>query len=574
MLSVASGDRNELAAEIRAAGSRAQAYALDRKLRVRMEELRQYALDLHARRISFQLDARGYATTHEIEQFALELGVGGGGVEVGKQIRHRRVVGEVGDPKYATNVSFSQPLGATILPGARLCSDCRPPAPTIISKMHRLRPTRSVLDIADRLEKAGFEAWCVGGAIRDALLGGDPLDWDLASPATPDQVRDLFGRRRTIPVGVAFGTVSVLDDAGVPHEITTFRRDVRTDGRHAEVEFGASLDDDLARRDFTINAIAYRPRTEEVRDPFGGRRDIEAGIVRAVGDPEARMREDRLRALRAIRFAARYGFQIEAATLAALKESAHHLTRLSAERVQQELVKTMAQVPAPGQALRLWRDTGALGVLVPAIASIDDVALATLDFLPKDGGGGRTLPQRTSNRLAALFLDCSPARAREAMGALRFSKHETNWTSAIVERWLRVAPSIAAALQVGTPADGDVRRWLAAVGRLHAGAFLRVAEARWSALRAAGGDAPSPHAVRKLHRRMVRGRLTDAIEIADLAIGGDELRSAGIPAGPIYAKILHALLERVLDAPARNTPEALLAEVPGVVSALERGAVI
>ncbi|MBC7893982.1 MAG: CCA tRNA nucleotidyltransferase, partial [Cytophagaceae bacterium] len=124
--------------------------------------------------------------------------------------------------------------------------------------MHRLLPTKSVLDIARRLEAAGFEAWCVGGAIRDALLGGHPLDWDLATTATPKQVTDLFGRRRTIPVGIEFGTVSVLDDAGVPHEITTFRRDVRTDGRHAEVEFGVSLDDDLARRDFTINAIAYR----------------------------------------------------------------------------------------------------------------------------------------------------------------------------------------------------------------------------------------------------------------------------------------------------------------------------
>src|SRR2546423_5200958 len=137
--------------------------------------------------------------------------------------------------------------------------------------MKRLRPTKSVLDIARRLEAAGFEAWCVGGASRDALLGGDPLDWDIATSATRKGVRDLFGHRRTIPVGIEFGTVGVLDDARVPHEVTTFRRDVRTDGRHAEVEFGVSLDEDLARRDFTINAIAYRPQTDEVRDPFGGR---------------------------------------------------------------------------------------------------------------------------------------------------------------------------------------------------------------------------------------------------------------------------------------------------------------
>ncbi len=434
--------------------------------------------------------------------------------------------------------------------------------------MHRLRPTPSVLDIASRLEEAGFEAWCVGGAIRDALLGGEPLDWDLASPATPDQVRDIFGRRRTIPVGIAFGTVSVLDEAGVPHEITTFRRDVRTDGRHAEVEFGVRLDDDLARRDFTINAIAFRPRTSEVRDPFGGQDDIRAGIVRAVGDPEQRMREDRLRALRAIRFAARYHFAIDAATLDAIRESAHHLTRLSAERVQQELVKTMQQVNAPSGALRMWRDTGALGVLVPSLSAIDDVALTTLDHLARDGAGGREQPQRTSNRIAAMFLDTPPHQVRGAMNDLRFSKHETNWATYIVERWVRVGPEIAEAMASGSVTDGGARRWVAKIGRLHTGGFLRVADARWRAMRAAGQSAPSSAAVRSLHRRMARGLSSGAVEIGDLAIGGDDLRRAGIPAGPIYAKILHVLLERVLETPARNTPEALLSELPQVVAAL------
>lgn len=428
--------------------------------------------------------------------------------------------------------------------------------------MPHLRPTKSVLEIARRLEAAGFEAWCVGGAIRDALLGGHPLDWDLATPATPEQVRDLFGRRRTIPVGIEFGTVSVLDDANVPHEITTFRRDVRADGRHAEVEFGASLDDDLARRDFTINAIAYRPRTDEVRDPFGGRADLERRLVRAVGDAGQRMREDRLRALRAIRFASRYGFAIDDATLAAIRASAPHLTRLSAERVQQELVKTMEQVHRPAAALRLWRDTGALAVLVPSLAGLTETALATLDALPVATAGGRSLPQRTSNRLAALFLDVPPSAAREALVALRFSKHETNWVIALIERWHRFGAELSGQLQRGTPPDVQARRWLAFLGRTYAGAFLRVAAARWSADRAAARPAPSEAAVRALHRRLRRSLYIDPIEIADLRIGGDDLRRLGIPAGPIYAKILGALLERVLEEPARNTPEALLAEVP------------
>lgn len=434
--------------------------------------------------------------------------------------------------------------------------------------MHRLRPTQSVLEIAERLERAGFEAWCVGGAIRDSLLGGTPLDWDLATQATPEQVRDLFGRRRTIPVGIEFGTVCVLGTDGVPHEVTTFRRDVKTDGRHAVVEFGADLPDDLARRDFTINAIAYRPSTGTLADPFGGQQDIADGIVRAVGVANDRMREDRLRALRAIRFASRYGFIIEASTLKAIRSSAPHLTRLSAERVQQELVKTMQQVERPGDALRIWRDTGALAVLVPSLARLDETALATLNALPRSGVAGRVVPLRTSNRLAALFLNGSGAQARAALTALRFSKVEINWVSMLVERWCTLGATIANALQSGEPDGTQVRRWQSAIGRLQAGDFLRVAAARWCVMRDAGQPAPSAAAVRALHRRMVRGRF-DPLAIGDLAIGGDELRKAGIPAGPIYAKILHALLELVLDDPARNTPDLLVSELPRVMAALD-----
>jgi tRNA nucleotidyltransferase (CCA-adding enzyme) len=435
----------------------------------------------------------------------------------------------------------------------------------------RLHPTPSVLAIASRLEEAGFEAWCVGGAIRDALLGGDPLDWDLATNATPDQVRELFGRRRTIPVGIEFGTVAVLDEHGVPHEITTFRRDVRTDGRHAEVEFGASLDEDLSRRDFTINAIAFRPGTGEVRDPFKGQEDLRAGIVRAVGDPEQRMREDRLRALRAIRFASRYEFSIDPTTLAAIRNSAPHLTRLSHERVQQEIVKTMEQVRLAGGALRTWRDVGAFEVLVPSLAAVSELTLATLDALPRAGEGGRTTPQRTSNRIAALFLEVAPPTVRRALAGLRFSKHETTWATGIVERWHALGAEMAEVLTRQPPTDAQVRRWLASLGRMHAGAFLRVACTRWSVMRRAGLFAPSEAAVRSLHRRMRRSMFRDPIEVADLRIGGEELRSVGIPAGPIYAKILRALLEQVLEDPARNAPDALLAEVPSIVASLGAG---
>src|SRR5438477_1737837 len=291
--------------------------------------------------------------------------------------------------------------------------------------MTRLNPPETVLEIAQRLEQEGYEAWCVGGAVRDAILGHPHLDWDLATSATPDQVRAIFGKRRTIPVGIQFGTVGVLDREGTLHEVTTFRRDIKTDGRHAEVEFGASLDEDLARRDFTINAIAYSPSKNELRDPYSGRIDLQEKLIRAVGDPRERMREDRLRALRAIRFAARFGFAIDRDTWDAIVESAPELSRLSAERVKQEIEKTMDQVRFPSKAFAMWRDTGAFGTLIPALARITDHQLAPLDHLRRPIVPGR--PARRSTRIAALFASVPAPTVRKVLKDLRFSNSDSEW---------------------------------------------------------------------------------------------------------------------------------------------------
>ena len=163
----------------------------------------------------------------------------------------------------------------------------------------RLSIPEAVLGIARTLEAEGFETWCVGGAIRDNLLGEADQDFDLATAARPEDVQRVFPR--TVPVGIEHGTVAVLDRERRPHEVTTFRKDVRTDGRHAEVEFGVSLQDDLARRDFTINAIALDPVDGHFIDPFGGHDDLEARRIRAVGRAEERFAEDGLRVLRAAR---------------------------------------------------------------------------------------------------------------------------------------------------------------------------------------------------------------------------------------------------------------------------------
>ena len=420
----------------------------------------------------------------------------------------------------------------------------------------RLDPPQPVLDIAARLERAGHETWCVGGAVRDALLGHPHLDWDLATAARPAEVQALF--RRTIPVGIEFGTVGVLDGAGTLHEVTTFRRDVKTDGRHAVVEFGASLDDDLARRDFTINAIAWSPSRKELRDPFNGQGDLAAQLLRAVGNPDARMEEDRLRALRAIRFASRFGFEIEPKTWRAIVNSAPHLGRLSAERVKQEIDKTIEQVQRPSRAFALWRDSGAFTTLIPALAKVADADLAALDVAPRPMGGPRAAERRLT-RLALLFLPLSAAEATRTMTALRFSKLDTGWIAALVERWTLIGRAMAAELLAGAPTDVTVRRWVAATGRTRMRALLRIAAARWSADRAAGVEAPDTVALKRLSRRAITIAFCDPVEIADLAVDGDDLRRAGFVPGPLLGKILSGLLDWVLEDPARNVPDRLVA---------------
>jgi tRNA nucleotidyltransferase (CCA-adding enzyme) len=438
--------------------------------------------------------------------------------------------------------------------------------------MDRLQPPAPVLEIAERLEDAGFEAWCVGGAIRDVLLGHPHLDWDLATAATPDQLRALFGMRRTIPVGLEFGTVGVLDRNNKMHEVTTFRRDVKTDGRHAEVEFGVSLDDDLARRDFTINAIAYSPRRKEIRDPFDGRGDLERRVVRAVGDAEARMREDRLRALRAIRFAARFDFAIEDATRRAIEASAPHLDRLSPERVKQELDKTMEQVRKPSTALDVWKATGAFATLIPSLANVSQRELSVSDFLAMPKLSRR--PVRRTLRFAGLLASLGAPAATSVMAALRSSKVEIQTVGATIERWHLHGEEIGRALVRQNDAelsDGQIRRWVSKIGRLQVGSFMRLASAMWASHEAQDESAPSRSSVRRLYRRMLKSALRDAIDLGSLAVDGDDLRRAGIPVGPALGKILLALLDDVINDPSRNTADWLLQQAESIHAAGGRG---
>lgn len=423
-----------------------------------------------------------------------------------------------------------------------------------------LRPPGQVIEIARTLQQAGYEAWCVGGAVRDALLGLAHLDWDLATSAPPQEVRRLF--KRTVPVGIEFGTIGVLDRDGRMHEVTTFRHDVQTDGRHAVVQFGASLDEDLARRDFTINAIAYDPIAKRVRDPFEGQEDLGRRIVRAVGVADERMREDRLRALRAIRFAARFDFVIDDATWNAIVASAPHLTRLSPERVKQELEKTMEQVARPSVAFARWRDSGAFAALIPSLADVSPLGLASVDAVPPPGLASR--PLRKLLRFAALFGDLDGKSAERALKALRFSNHDIATISSLVERIAVHGTTLEGRFRAeGVPDDASLRRLAASLGRLRAAGFSRLLAARLSV-----GSSPVPaHILRTFHRRLLRVAFRDAIEVADLAVDGDDLRSAGIAAGPALGRMLQQLVAVVIEDPSANTREALLSHARALAGA-------
>lgn len=416
-----------------------------------------------------------------------------------------------------------------------------------------LNPPETVVAMTRVLEKAGHEAWCVGGAVRDALLGIPSLDWDLATSARPEEVRKLF--RRTVPVGMEFGTVGVLDKDNVMHEVTTFRQDVETDGRHAVVRFGVSLEEDLARRDFTINAIAYSPSRDEIRDPFGGRADIEKKVLRAVGVPIERMQEDRLRALRAIRFASRFDFEIESHTWDAIVKSAPFMSRLSAERIKQEIEKTMDQVPCPSVAFTRWKESGAIDVLIPTLASVNRVDLRAIDFLSLPGP--RTRPQRRSLRLIALFAGSRPGTVLATLKELRFSKADSNWISDIVNNWHQLGREMKETLVTEIPDDSTLRRWAGAAGRTQVAPLIRLAHAVWSAEREQGREVPSPSLVRDIYRRIVRIAYRDPIAIGDLAVNGTDLQEAGIQ-GKRLGIVLRALLKDVIADPALNTRDSLL----------------
>jgi tRNA nucleotidyltransferase (CCA-adding enzyme) len=422
----------------------------------------------------------------------------------------------------------------------------------IPAALARARFPEPVLDVLRRLAAAGHRSWLVGGAVRDLLLERTrtAADFDVATPARPEEVMALFPK--VIPTGIDHGTVTVLA-RGEPVEVTTFRgEEAYLDGRRpSAVTFHADLEADLARRDFTMNALAFDPLGVELRDPFGGQDDLSAGRIRAVGDAGARFGEDGLRPVRGVRFVAQLGFALDPATRAAIPGALQVVRRVAAERLTDELAKLLV---APHAALGLWllRTTGLLGVVVPPVAALP--ARAVLHSAVVLRGAPVELPARL-----AVLLHQAGADAAAALAGLRVPRRTVDEASAL----LRAYPCLRArapALPGGEPAA--IRRWLAEVGPPRAPALLALAAAEAQA-RTFGQRAAAVAQVEALSARIAAVRRTSPpLAVSDLALDGRAVADAlGVQPGPHVGEALRHLLDRVLDDPALNEPQALRAEL-------------
>jgi tRNA nucleotidyltransferase (CCA-adding enzyme) len=390
-----------------------------------------------------------------------------------------------------------------------------------------------VREVCRVLTEAGHQAVTVGGAVRDALLGRPAGDWDVATSAHPEQVIAAFPR--TIPTGLQHGTVTVMIGKGerrIGVEVTTFRGEgAYSDARRPDsVTFGVPLDEDLARRDLVVNAIAFDPISGEIHDPFGGRADLAARILRAVGDPVARFTEDGLRVLRAVRFAATLEFALEPATEAAFAPALPSLARVSQERVKVELWKLLGAA-RPSLGLAIARRSGVLMTVLPEVASCSDETWArTLGWA--DGAAGEIV------RLAAMLA--AMPEARLADGVLRRLKTSTEER----DQGIRLTE---VALQPLVPL-ATLRRVLRRVSR----PYIPLAAELWHARDDAG-------IVLATEARAILAR-GDALTVNDLAIGGADLQSElGMAPGKPMGVLLAKLLDEVLDDPTLNHRDTLLA---------------
>jgi tRNA nucleotidyltransferase (CCA-adding enzyme) len=435
---------------------------------------------------------------------------------------------------------------------------------------------QDAIELCEELARGGHAAYLVGGGVRDLLRGQPVKDWDVATSAQPHQVQQMF--RRTIPTGIAHGTVTVLFREHAI-EVTTFRGEgAYSDGRRPDsVHFVSQIEDDLGRRDLTINAIAFDPVTQTIVDPFSGQRDLEQGLIRAVGDPLARFEEDGLRVLRAIRFATVLRFQIDPETLRAMEDARvlERFKRVSVERVREELWRLLA-ADRPSIGIELMRHCGLLSIVLPELTETigvrqnrhhsEDVYRHSLLACDAVRGGVRV-------RLAALLHDIGKpptAQAKaNAPGENTFYGHDRFGASQcdrVAER-LRLSNAdrehlthlvrhhLFAFDQPST--DAAIRRFIQRVGRETLDDLFELRRADCM-----GRTAPEEKlAALEAFRVRVDQVLAEAppLTVGELAIGGREvIARLGLGPGPRVGQILRELLQRVIDEPSLNRRKALL----------------
>ena len=390
-----------------------------------------------------------------------------------------------------------------------------------------------------RLHAAGYAAYAVGGCVRDSLLGQTPHDWDLCTSATPEQVLELFGEAHCIPTGLQHGTVTVKH-GGELYEITTFRTEgAYSDGRHPDqVAFVPDVKEDLARRDFTINAMAYNAE-EGLIDPFGGQNDLAVGIVRAVGEPQRRFEEDALRILRLYRFAARFRFAIDPATGQAARALCRHLDCVSEERIAEELSRLLA-APAPGAYL----EAEVLAVIFPELDAAElPESRRILDALEPG-------MEHVQVRLAALLCPLGEAGARAALRRLKCSNALIGTVATLVRE--------AAAGMPGAALTLTARRFLSRYDLATITDLTALCSAQ---------HPEQAEAFAALQQEAARLVETNACcRINQLAVNGRDLMDAGVRPGPGLRRVLDALLEQVLTGQLPNEKAALLAAATQVAA--------
>ena len=439
----------------------------------------------------------------------------------------------------------------------------------------KIKLPQFIQQILSGLHDNNHEAYVVGGAVRDMLLGIEPTDWDIATSATPFQIGQEFSESYCEN---DYGTCTLKPDAGVPEghnvEITPFRLEYGyEDNRHpGDVAFGASLEEDLSRRDFTINAMAFNG--EGLIDKYNGQKDMEAKIIRTVGDPTDRFSEDALRVMRAIRFATRFQFAIEDKTKSAVAKLAKNLKTISAERIRDELTKIVEAPVKPSHGFNLMQETGILKIILPElddgvgveqnhhhIYTVFEHNTLSLDFAAE-------YEYTTAVRFASLFHDIGKPATKEGKGRdSTFYNHDivgAKQTRDIMKRLKfpkafgqKVVTLVRYHLffyDVGVVTDAAIRRLVKKVGKENIQDLLKV---RIAERKGSGVPKARPYRLRHMEY-MIEKVARDPISVKMLKLNGDYMISdMGFSPGPRMGWILNALLEEVLDDPKKNTKKYL-----------------